>query len=74
MGRWLRPFLVSVLLVCGAALVFSQDQAAKPEWKEYAYADDGFALTAPSKPTLENGKKGKGRKTKKKKNKKKKNK
>jgi hypothetical protein len=53
MGRWSRPVPVLLLMVCGAGLAFSQDQAAKPEWKEYSYPEDGFALTAPSMPTLE---------------------
>jgi hypothetical protein len=53
MGRWSRPVPVLLLMVFGAALAFAQDKAAKAEWKEYSYADDGFALTAPSTPTLE---------------------
>jgi hypothetical protein len=31
----------------------AQEPAAKPDWKEYSYADDGFAMTAPSQPSFE---------------------
>lgn len=47
-----RQLLVAVLMVLGAALAFAQDQAAKPEWKEYSYSDDGFAMRAPAQPTF----------------------
>ena len=48
-----RRRLLSLWMVFGAALAFSQAPAAKPEWKEYSYPDDGFALTAPSKPAFQ---------------------
>src|SRR6266849_2923923 len=47
-----RRRLLPVLMVFGAAVVFAQEQAAKPEWKEYSYADEGFAMKAPAQPTL----------------------
>lgn len=47
-----RRRLLAVLIVFGAAAVFAQEQAAKPEWKEYSYADEGFAMKAPAQPTL----------------------
>ena len=53
MGRWLGVLLIALPMVCATAPVFAQDQAAKAEWKEYPYPDDGFALTAPSQPTLQ---------------------
>jgi hypothetical protein len=53
MGRWSRSVLVLLLMLCGATLILAQDQAAKPEWKEYPYPEDGFALTTPSKPTFQ---------------------
>ena len=40
------------LVVCGSAPAFAQDPAAKPDWKEYSYADDGFALKAPAEPAF----------------------
>ena len=49
----LWAFLVPLLMLCGAVQVFSQAQPAKPEWKEYSYADDGFAFTVPSKPAFQ---------------------
>jgi len=48
-----RVFLVPVLMVCGAALAFAQNQVPSREWKEYSYADDGFAFTVPSKPVFQ---------------------
>ena len=53
MRRRLRLSLVLISLVCAVGLAFPQDQAAKPAWKEYSYPDDGFAMEAPSQPTLE---------------------
>jgi len=53
MRRWLRLSLVLIPLVCDVGLAFPQDQAAKPAWKVYSYPDDGFAMEAPSQPTLE---------------------
>src|SRR5579863_10770584 len=53
MGRWLGVLLIALPMVCATAPVFAQDQAAKAEWKEYPYPDDGFALTAPSQPMLQ---------------------
>ena len=47
-----RRVLLWLLTVLGAAVAFAQDQITKPEWKEYSYADDGFAITAPVTPTL----------------------
>lgn len=40
---------VGVLLVFAIG-VFSQT----PDWKEYEYGEDGFAITSPSMPTMEN--------------------
>lgn len=48
----LRCSLFLALPVCGSILAIAQDPAAKPEWKEYSYADDGFALKAPAEPTF----------------------
>lgn len=50
--RWHRRALVMALAWCGVGLAFGQDQAAKPEWKEYSYSDDGFAMKAPAQPTF----------------------
>ena len=47
----LRVLLVLALVVSGAAC--KHTPAVEPGWKEYSYADDGFALSAPSQPTLE---------------------
>jgi hypothetical protein len=52
MRQRLRRFL-TLRMVCVAAAALSQAQAAKPEWKEYSYSDDGFAFTVPSKPTFQ---------------------
>jgi hypothetical protein len=49
----LRAIWLPLLMVYGAALAFSQAPAADPEWKEYSYADDGFALKAPAPPTFQ---------------------
>ncbi len=48
----LRGALGLAVVVCGAGLV-SQSQTATPGWKEYSYADEGFAMTAPVQPTLQ---------------------
>jgi hypothetical protein len=52
MRRWLRWSVCLALAVCGAGVAFTQGQAATPKWKEYSYADDGFALKSPAQPTL----------------------
>jgi hypothetical protein len=43
---WLAMF--SVLVVCSALAV-----AAQSGWKEYVYAEDGFAISAPIQPTVQ---------------------
>jgi hypothetical protein len=48
MGKRLRAIWISLLMVYGAALAFSQAPAANPEWKEYSYAEDGFAMKSPA--------------------------
>jgi hypothetical protein len=44
------PVLVTIGIFCAVvALAFSKDSV----WKEYVYAEDGFAISAPAKPKLE---------------------
>lgn len=52
MGLRRQFFLVPMLVLFGVGLALAQDQAAKLEWKEYSYADDGFAITAPVQPAF----------------------
>jgi hypothetical protein len=51
--KCVRALLVPLLMVCGGALAFAQNQAPSREWKEYSYADDGFAMKAPSQPAFQ---------------------
>jgi hypothetical protein len=53
MRQRLRLTLVLTLGICSAGLACKRTPAADPGWQEYAYADDGFALKAPSQPALE---------------------
>jgi hypothetical protein len=52
MTHWFRRTLFLALAVCGAGLVSGQGQTSKPEWKEYSYSDEGFAMKAPAQPTF----------------------
>ncbi len=52
MIRW-RGFVILALVVCGTGLACKRTPTAQPGWLEYSYADDGFALKAPSQPTFE---------------------
>ena len=48
MKKYLWLAMLSVLLVCSALAV-----AVQSGWKEYVYAEDGFAISAPMQPTLQ---------------------
>lgn len=48
MKKYLWVATLSALLLCSALAV-----PAQSGWKEYVYADDGFAISAPMQPTLQ---------------------
>ena len=53
MRNRLGAMCLPLLIAFAAALASSQAPAAAPEWKEYSYADDGFALKSPAQLSLQ---------------------
>jgi hypothetical protein len=53
MRRSLRAIWLLLPTFFAAAPAFSQASAANPGWKEYSYAEDGFALKSPAQLSLQ---------------------